>query len=369
MLNARNHNRKGISNVKGYIVPWTLPRENIPIHLKLPKDVSFDEIHIEIPNDFRFVDFLNVEEVKIMGQIAKIIKIIKPKSVDTPHYFGFVVTSTVIPNKLKIARNIMVKIRHNNKVVDKLKLNARIFRPLLEVTDAPKKIELTDVWQKFELPIHLKYVGFGDIRLKIEAEIRGRIVSHGESLIYELLRRLWLSDIFIKKQSEEKREKGEIYVEPPYLQKLSEELVKKIESSNMSDIFRMIDEKDIKEFKRWLSDVKTKNKFMDIVYSRIEDLLLDLLTDLLEKHPTDSVKLANARTKIKTKIELPVEVIKIRVMYMDSAGNEYPSVEVPIEIEDKRVENKKATIDIPIIIKKWEEEPFLNVAEMEIKEE
>ena len=108
---------------------------------------------------------------------------------------------------------------------------------------------------------------------------------------------------------------------------------------------------------------------MDVIYSRIEDLLLDLLIDLLERHPTDNVKLANVQTKIKAKIELPMEIIKIRLRYTDPIENEYPPVEIPIKIEDKRGDKRKTVIEIPITIEKWEEDPFMNVAEMEIIEE
>jgi|GEM_PF-2003576 len=361
--------RENIFDVKHYIAPWALPRENIPINIEWSKDVVFNEIRIEIPDDFRFVDFLNVKKFNIAGNVATISSVIVCTFPDAPMYCGFLVSSTEIPDKLKVARKILVEFLHEDKIIKSLKLYARIFRPVLEVTETVEKIELHDEQEKLEIPINLKYIGFGDIRLKIEAGIGGRIVSHGESIIYELLRRLWLSDVLadesVLEGNEEKRKR--IHVEPTLLQELSEQLGEKIESGDTSGILEMIEEGDVEDFKRWLSDVKTKDKFMEVVYSRIEDLLLDLLTDLLERHPTDSVKLVNARTKIKAKIELPIEDIKIRLRYTDAIENEYPQVEIPIKIEDKRVEKRKTIIDIPITIK-WEEKPFTNVAEMKMEE-
>ena len=363
-------NKKAVLDIKGTIVPWALPREKIPVHVELPKDLVFNEIHIRIPSDFKFVDFLNVEKVVVEKGVAKITKLIRPKSKETPVYFGFVIISTKIPERLKVAKGITVEFLQNGEVIKELKLIARIFRPKIEVTNAIEKIELNDEHEKFKAPINLKYIGFGDIKLRIEAEIRGRIVSHGESIIYELLRRLWLSDVFSMESGKEKEErKKRIRVEPDFIREISELLEKKIESGDISGILAVIDEEDIEDFKRWLSDVKNRERFMEVMYSRIEDLLLDLLADLLERHPAESVKLASSRTKIKAKIELPVEIITIRLKYTDQLENEYPPIEIPIKIEDKRVKKKGAIIEIPVVIEKWEEEPFMNVAEMTVEEE
>jgi len=197
-------NKKDMLDIKGTIVPWALPREKIPVHVELPKNLVFDEIHIKVPYDFEFVDFLNVEEVIIEKELAKITKVMRPTLKDVPMYFGFVIASTKIPEEIKIAKRITIEFIRNNEVINALNLIARIFRPKIEITKSIEKIELVDDQERFNAPINLKYIGFGDIKLKIEAEIGGRIVSHGESIIYELLRRLWLSEVI---ESENKKEK------------------------------------------------------------------------------------------------------------------------------------------------------------------
>lgn len=368
---SKNQNKGTFSGIKGYIAPWALPEENIPIHIEWAKDMSFDEIRIQIPDDFRFVDFLNVGEVKIIGSRATISEVIEPTSPDASVYFGFVVSSTGIYDKLKIAKKILIEFLHKDRIIKSLNLYARIFRPNLEVVDAIEKIELTDEHEKWEIPMHLKYIGFGDIRLTIEATLGGRIVSHGESIFYELLRRAWTADILgdENKPKEKGEKKSAIHVEPAYIRELSEQLHRMIETGDLTGIREMITEDDIGSFESWLSDIKTKDRYMEVIYSRIEDLLLDLLLDLLERYPTDNVKLANVQTKIRTKIDLPLEVIKIRLKYKDPLENEYPPVEIPIKIEDKRLGKKNTVIEMLITIEKWEEDPFMNVAEMEISEE
>jgi len=362
-------NKKDMLDIKGTIVPWALPREKIPVHVELPKNLVFDEIHIKVPYDFEFVDFLNVDEVIIEKELAKITKVMRPTLKDVPMYFGFVIVSTKIPEEIKIAKRITIEFIRNNEVINALNLIARIFRPKIEITKSIEKIELVDDQERFNAPINLKYIGFGDIKLRIEAEIGGRIVSHGESIIYELLRRLWLSEVIESENKKEKEKtKKKVHVKPDFIREISEQLEKKIESEDLSGILTMIDEEDIEDFKRWLSEIKNRERFMEVMYSRIEDLLLDLLAELLERHPTENVKLASSRTKVKAKIELPMEIITIRLRYTDSLENEYSSVEISIKIEDKRMKKKGAIIEIPIIIEKWEEEPLMNVAEMIVGE-
>ncbi len=309
-----------------------------------------------------------MEEVKILDNSAIINRVIKSSLPNTPTYFGFLVSSTGIYDELKVAKKISIEFLHEKKIMESLNLYARIFRPSLEVTKEIDRIELTDEVEKCKLPIHLKYVGFGDIRLSISAEIGGKIVSHGESIIYELIRRLWLTE----NSSNEKiiiedGMKREISVDASDIRKISENLEKKIDSGDVSGVLEMLDEKDIENFKDWLSNVKNREKFSEVVYSRIEDILLDLLSDLLDRHPTGNVKLANAQTKIRAKIKIPIEVIKIFLKYTDTIENEYPLIEIPIKVEDKRNGKYNTIIEIPITIEKWEEEPFMNVAEMKIE--
>lgn len=60
------------NDIKGYIPRWALPRENIPVNVEWQNDVNYDEIRIIKPDDFNFVDFLNVENVKISGNVATV---------------------------------------------------------------------------------------------------------------------------------------------------------------------------------------------------------------------------------------------------------------------------------------------------------
>lgn len=52
-------------DIGGYIVPWALPNEKIPMHATWSPDVSFDKIHVKLPPDFKVVDILNVDEALV----------------------------------------------------------------------------------------------------------------------------------------------------------------------------------------------------------------------------------------------------------------------------------------------------------------
>lgn len=354
---------------EAYIAPWVLPNEDIPLHVTWPKSGQFDRVHVTISEDLKVVDVLNVDEVKVEDNIITV----KPRKTvaGTPNYFGIILRASKIYEELKVAKKIIIEFLHENAIVSHHELYARIFRPYLEIVRAPKRIELLDEERTRTLPLYLRYVGFGDVQMKIEARIGGRIVSYGESIIYELLRRLMLSGLFeepsTREEEDVKGRKKELWISPDYVREMAEKLQESIETGTIP--VEEIDPEAIEEIRRWLSEMRTQEKLSEVLYSRVEDILLGLLVDLLDRHPTDNVKLSDARTMIRTKIQAPIENVTMRLRYRDLMENEYPSVEVPIKIVDRRVKETGVLINIPIVIEKWKYEPFMNVKDMKIVEE
>ncbi|MDG3547998.1 hypothetical protein [Methanobacterium formicicum] len=360
------------SNIKSSIVPWALPREEIPVRIEIPRSVFFDKIRIKIPSDFKFNDFLNVAKVEVTKSTAVIHELIKTKSLETPLYFGFIVSSTSIPEKLKISKRIWVELLKKNEVVEQKKLNARIFRPKLEITDINEKIELKDNINDYEMPMDIKYIGFGDIQLKIEGKIedkiKGEIISESETIVNELFKRIWEdSQTELTPSSYEKNR--EINIEDSVIQELIDKIEEKIKEDDIEGLADLLSEEEIELFKKSFSNPETKNKFLNVVYTRAEDIFIGLLSELFETNPTDNVKLTNSQTNIKVKINSHITSITTHLLYKDSIGNEYPPVKIPIKIVDNRDDRSQTNISMPIRINKWEEEPFMNVAEMDIEED
>lgn len=361
-------------DVGGYIVPWALPNEKIPMHVTWSSDVYFDEIHVKLPSDFKIVDVLNVDEVEVKEHDVIITKV-KPALERVPSYFGLVTSSPTIFKKSAMARKIIVEFLRNEKTFYCLEMHARVFRPLLEVLKSPEEIELFDQPEKNKLRLHMRYSGFGDIEVKFEATIGGKIVSIGESIVYELLRRLWLSDT-VEKTTEEpvkavdkekERRKRELWVEPTYIRTIAQKLEEKIDRGIIP--IEELDAKAIADLKEWLSDVKEKDRFMEILYEKTESILLDLLVDLFEKNPLDNVKLTNAKTTIRARIKTPITKLDIKVRYRDKLGNEYPPIEIPVRVQDKRAREGRMLIEMPIRIERWESEPLMNVEKMKVSVE
>lgn len=357
-------------DISGYIVPWSLPNEEMPMHVTWGPDVFVDEIQVKVPSDIAIDDVWNVDEVILREHEAIITKLKTPLE-GVPSYFGMIVSAPEIFQELKAARKIEVKFIREGKCFYYLDLYCRIFRPCLEMK-CPSEIELADSVEKNKLPISLKYVGFGDIELKIEATIGGQIVSVGESIVYELLRRLWLLDVDKKKRHEkvvnqQQRKHKDLQLEPTYVRRMAQELQEKIDGGVIPA--EEIDSEAILELREWLNDARTKDRFMEVLYEKTEELLLDLLVDLFKKNPTDNVKLANTETVIRTRIKAPVTTLTLKLSYIDKMQNKYPPIEKKIQVKDKRSESGELMIEIPIDIEKWEDEPFLNVEKMSILEE
>jgi len=354
---------RGMQTVEAYIVPWALANEDIPLHVSWTGTDEIDAVRITVPEDLRVVDILNADEAETKDGILTIRP--RPSPPGFPDYFGLVISAPKVYNELRVSREIEVELMSKNEVLHSQKLHARIFRPRLEVIESPQEIELAD-GQKVVLPLHIRYVGFGDIQMTIRGTIGGRIVSQGETVIYELLRRLSkagaLDRVIALERGEEM--KAELKVSPDYVKKLAEDVQAILEKGLIPA--EEVDKEAIEGIKQWLSEMPTKEKITEILYSRVEEIMLGMLVELFERNPTDNVRLSDARTRIRTKIRAPVEHLTLNLIYRDLRENEYPYVEVPIKIIDNRRNEGGLTADIPITIDKWDEHPFRNVKEMQI---
>lgn len=345
--------------VKLHIAPWALPNEPMPIHIGWEPQFDFQTATVGIPEGFDFVEFTNLDKVRLEGRKAIVDKSMVGKG-GTSSYFGCVICCGRIPKETSFEGMVVVSFVHHEQVEFSRELLARIFRPQLAFIDAPETIELKDGGTVRSLPLHLRYTGFGDIQLRVEATIGGNIVSEGGSIAFEILRRLWLSEISEKEEDETAAKKKEnLKVAPQYVKAIADEVQQIVATGQMPT--DMLDRGVLEEIRAWLQDTRRKRAFMDVLYSRIEDMLLGMLVDLLESHPATNVRLVDPRAKISTQIRAPIEKLMLRLRYQDLLGNDYDPVEVPIRIIDRRTQAKPA-LDIPIVIEKWEDRPLLNVA-------
>ena len=172
--------------------PWALPREEIPLHVKINKEITalLKNIIIDLPDCFRLVDTINISDRRIENRKIIVSEIGKAKRSDFD-YFGVVVATEKPFTELKKEIPINIEFEYHDGTKEHLVQNARIFRPLLTLENIPKNIILSDRDREPpKIPLSLKFRGFGEISLRVECKIEGKIVSMGLSMVDEVLRRI-----------------------------------------------------------------------------------------------------------------------------------------------------------------------------------
>ncbi len=360
------------SGIEVNIVKWALPREKIPLHIKFNKEIQFDKIIVHLPRDFELVEVINVKDYKIEDNGDIIISSIKKAKAPCGIFCGLVIRYTKIPDHLKFSKKILVDIIKNNQKIHSLDMECRIFRPLLKVKNAPKIIELSDKKKSSTIPLELQYLGFGDIQISIEGLIGGNIVSIGDSLMYELILRFYERAYekglinYEKGEYEfladKKDKKGDLQIKPSFVKEVADDLEKMVcEGEKPPEV---LNGESFESLKEYLSELKKRENFTDIIFGEVNTLLMSILKDVLERNPEDNIELKNSRTRIKTKINTPIEKIQLKVNYTDLLKNEYAPSSVTIKVDDKLTVHKDTLIEIPIKIGKIDNRPLLNVKDI-----
>jgi hypothetical protein len=344
-------------NVEAHIVPWALPRERIPFRVSW-KSLIFDRVEVEVPKDLEIVDVINVDRYELIDNVLRIYGVKQAEGVI--NYFGVVVASKNIYSELKVSRPIHIRFYNLSEIVYQERLEARIFRPLLEVIEAPSKI-IFEEGKKQALPLTMRYIGFGDITITIEGTIKGRLVTRGKTFIFEVLKRLAKVGL-ITDENVPKELRDKVSVSPEFVRKTTQEILdflkQPLQSTELDEVIR--------ELRKMLAEEPVKMALEEILYAKVEDIILSMIIDLFDRHPVENVRLTHGETTIETVLEAPVESIELKIHYSDALNNVYPEITIPIQIEVKTTSGREAIVEMPIKIQRWEHKPFLNVKEMPI---
>jgi len=327
--------------ISGYIAPWALSKEEIPIHLVLDPSFEFKSIEVETPKGVTIKEFFNVEKIEEMGSKLSI------RSLKTPNYFGFLVSATEVQQELHIRKEIRVEFTSSNGEKHSHSFFANIYRPVVTVVKKPEKVVLSDDSNLQDLiSLSLKLQGFGRIETKFEMGTGGKLRTRAEPLYREVLRRIIASFKFDKSSLEEK--KG-IEIDAAELQELAKNFIGKMKKGEFP---LDISGEDLEDFRRWITDEKNQTQLADFVSRHLENLLIDSLLYYFERYPTDNVEMTQGRPV--TLIESATREVRIRIKYRDSLENEYEPIDLVIPIEDVRT-NKGKKIELPINVH-WEHE-------------
>lgn len=346
------------------ISPWALPREEITLYVKLGKNVDFAQISITLPECFIVNDFINVIKKDVTDNHVSVYEIGRTDMSEFD-YFGIVIATKSPFKELAVQKAIAIRlIEKNNSITDQT-VYAKIFRPLLEISNIPESIKLTDT-NNVSIPMDLKFSGFGDIGLRVEASIGGQIVSEGESLIDQIFHGL-LKEGFVEKELREDNKDLDIQIDKNTVLNLINEFKSKLSDSDYVEQY--LNDKETKhETVEWLKKLNEieQEKFMLILYDTIEGFLTHKLTDLLTRTLSSNLHL-DSGSKISAEIKAKVTELKIKILYKDLMDNEYDPLNATIQIIDNRKTISKIHVNIPIEIEDVDESnAYKNVESMKI---
>jgi len=343
--------------------PWALPKEEITLYIKIKKNIKFSKIIISIPKYFEIKDTINVIEYKISRNTIQVEKIGKLKQTKID-YFGIIISTKEPFNDLAVQCEIKVKLIDYVGKESEYTSFARIFRPRLRIIQIPDEIPLHDN-QDASIPVHLKFMGFGDIALRIEATIGGKLVSEGGSLMDKVFHEFLKAGILEK---EFKRNDLGIKIDEITLARMVDDFKTKLKDKDFLEEMKK-DKTITRQVINFLSgfNKSEQEKYMKIFYGTMEGFLISKLTELLTRSVSSNLNL-DSGTKISTQLSTTITNLKLKIFYKDLAGNIYAPLEKQLKIIDKRKTSHQIPIvTLPIEIEKVDEsEAFRNVGKMVI---
>lgn len=347
------------------IPAWVLPKEEITFYVKIRNDVDFSKIQINIPDCFEIKDLINVLEQNSIGNMLEVSKIGRTE-LSKKDYFGVTVASKEPFDDLAVEKEIKIKLIETNGSESSISTFVRVFRPHLEIDQMPEQISLNDV-DETNLPIHLKFKGFGDISIRIEGSIGGSLVSEGGRTVMDRLFHGFLQEGLFDTDLEEIDEQG-ITIDKTKLVRAFDEF--KIKLKDVEYIKELEQDKKIThEAIEWLKSFNEteQGKFMNVLYDTMEGYMIKKLTDVFARNLSRHLQI-DSGTNIIAEIKAKLTDLHMTIFYKDLAGNAYLPLKYTVKILDKREKDTQLKVVIPIDVEKVDEsEAYKNVGKMVIQ--
>lgn len=342
---------------------WALPAEEVPIHVHFDKSLTplLKSVNITLHESLDFKDFINLTEYERDGRTLTVRSIGKSTTSEYD-YFGFAVATTSPFKELKKMVPVRIKFNYRDGSSETYTEHARIFRPLLELDASPDRITITDGnVGRLELPIAIKFSGFGQIKVRTECRIEGRIVSFASSMLNEIVRKIAREGIV----PVEANTGASVSVNPDYVERTVAQIGSLFQ--NRGELDKVLDDLRGGTHADTLYELslESKEKFVGMIYGAVESYMTQVIAEILDRNV--GANLTMEPTKIHAQINLPVTKAAVRLFYTDLVGNEYSPVEKQVEIIDKRKSPAGLGVEIPLSIKSVDESlAYKNVSTMEI---
>ena len=324
--------------------PWALPREDIPIHIKMEKDVTSKIKHatVSVPPGMKLNDIINISKYDYNNNQLTVHRCEQTPS-SAFDYFGFVVATTELQQELQKTVKIPVVFQYHDGTTDELCAVAKVLRPELKVDRIPEELILTDkAANPPALSVGLRFSGFGNVVVNMECSVDGQIVTIDDSLWGEVLRQIDEAtfDIEVDKNITSGVERAN---------SLSKEFRKFIKSDDAKRLITgTATPEEVDEMFQDLG-MNAREKFLNMLYTTIDGYLLNRILEIIEKNPSTNVKL-ESKTKIHAQLGRKIVSMVLKITYADSLNNTYPPIEKRIRIVNQKKESPTSWVDIPLVV-------------------
>ena len=346
--------------------PWALPGEEIPLHVQIPKDVTpeIKSVHIRLDDSLEVRCVINLPDYVQDGQTLSVRSLNRDSMADYD-YFGVAVATSAPFKELKKEVPVLVELEHLDGTVQKVTEQVRIFRPLLRVGDTPSELVLRDGGgQKNQLPIRLRYDGFGDVKMRVECTVQGRVVSGGSSMLDEVLRRVVREGAV----ADDTGRDSAVQTDPEHVERTVSDLKAELDGGEgMRDMLDRpkLDEESAKALLE-LGD-ESRERLMAVIHRTAETHMAQIISDILSRNVSDNLRMEP--TSIRTRIKLPMTQVLLRLDYEDRAGNRYEPLEWAVRIIDRRRRPSALDVEIPLAVTDVDDSgAFKNVGGMDIRD-
>jgi len=332
-----------------FIAPWVLPNEEIPMHIKWNQDFEFDFIEIDYPKDVDFVEVINVnnfkeEESKIIILKEYVRYIMYNNSFSS--YFGIIFLYEDINFKeLKLFKDILIVFKKDEKIIKQFNMTAKIFRPMLINISNLNPITIDNNSINHSVHLSLESKGFGYVSTFIEVKINKLKISFDESILERIEKKL-------------KKKYGEI------LEEFNEEEFKeklKLEKDSVKNFIKVLDNYISKkeELDEKITDYLSEE---NVELSLIFDFLIELVKEVKIQNKYENLLLKSPSLELpKESFNEIINQIIIYINYKDLVKNEYPPVEIPLNIIDRRDKPQNTVINFQIKINNIIDNSFYDI--------
>ncbi len=319
-----------MSELEVKIVPWVLPNEHIPISITWREKQKDDQIQIIINNRFTINEILSGKIIKEITKDDNKILYITPSFIQNKEalgYLGIILSYTQIPTEQMMSFKFKTILIQKSKPQKSNSSYIMIFRPSLELK------ELKVIQNK--LGIELIHRGFGDIEIKVEGRVEGKIVTHNRNILRRALMQ-YQNDKNIKSGIKNKN--------------ISKKNLQKTKEMIENTLIEMFPEENISE-----NDISDIEKLFLI----IQPYLINIMDELSNTQLSPAARVSDD-AEVKYTDLIKVDHFSIIIYYRDLLLNKYEPIEIPISSNILKQIN--SADEILIKVTKIKNEIMLNVA-------